>query len=404
MSRTPRDTSVVAPIPPYPLRHTSDDLERYRIQKYRSKQIPYLTESVCPECLLTDGTISVVDATVSEKDGTILLYKTCPHHGAFQEVYWSDADMFHRSMNYWYHTVGLDNPRTEPTNGCPYDCGPCPDHLAHTALGIIDVTTKCDLHCPVCFADAAAPGTIYEPAPADVLNMLTTLRENRPVPCPAVQFAGGEPTLSKYLPTYVRWAKHLGFDHIMVATNGLRISQNGEYVRRLRQAGMNTLYLQFDGMSRQSNVATRGLDLRQVKDKVLEHCRAASLDGVILVPTIIKGVNDDQLGDMIRFAVLNRDIVRCINFQPVSITGRIDYARRQLMRITIPEVIQKIAEQTRGRITQHDWYPVASMMAVGRALGLMKGIPTVELHAHFACGMATFLVIDKDGSYVPITQ
>ncbi|TXT54553.1 MAG: 7,8-dihydro-6-hydroxymethylpterin dimethyltransferase [Candidatus Thorarchaeota archaeon] len=385
-------------------RHDPEDLERYRMTKYPAKDLPYETQSICPICLLEHSEITVIPATVFEENGEVLMSKSCEKHGSFTDVYWSDADMFRRVMKYWYTSVGVDNPRNKSSEGCPNDCGFCEQHLAHTALGLIDVTNRCNMRCPICFANAAESGLIYEPTPEQVLEMLKTLRRNLPVPSPAVQFAGGEPTVSDNLPQYVKWAKQLGFNHIMVASNGIRMSKGADYLKSLMDAGMNTIYLQFDGVSEKPYLEARGRDLRAVKDKVLDNCREIRLDGVVLVPTIVKGTNDQELGDIVQYAIDNRDIVRCINFQPVSITGRIDYEERKRMRITIPDAIHAIEEQTGGKVKAGDWYPVASMMGVGRALGLMKGVPTVELHSHFACGMATFLFIDPDGTYYPITE
>jgi hypothetical protein len=397
------DKNVEA-VPRDPVVHSEEGLSRYRISKHKPKELPYSTSSICPTCLLDNEDIRVIEARIYREDNQIMISKECPEHGRFVDVYWSDADMFERVMKYWYRTVGLDNPRTKSKEGCPKDCGQCPEHLAHTALGLIDVTNRCNLRCPICFANAAATNRIYEPTDEQIKEMLANLRSNLPIPSPAVQFAGGEPTVSDKLPKYVRWANEMGFDHIIVATNGIRMANNPEYVTELREAGMNTIYLQFDGVSEKPYLEARGRDLRDIKNAALDSCRQAHLDGVVLVPTIVKGLNDGELGDIVRFGIENRDIVRCINIQPVSITGRVDHAERNRMRITTPEVIINIEKQTEGKISRDDWYPVSSMMGVGRALGLLKGVPTVELHAHFACGMATFLFLDDDGSYIPITQ
>ncbi|TFF95191.1 radical SAM protein [Candidatus Thorarchaeota archaeon] len=368
------------------------------------KTLPYQTRSLCPDCLLEENKVQVIDATIYEENGKVMMSKTCSLHGDFKELYWSDAEMFKRSMKYWYKSVGIDNPRTEYKEGCPLDCGLCENHLAHTALGLIDVTNRCNLRCPICFANAAESGRVYEPTPEEVLEMMKNLRRNLPVACPAVQFAGGEPTVSDNLVQYVRWAKQLGFDHIMIATNGIRMAKSVQYLQDLKDAGLNTIYLQFDGVTERPYIEARNRDLRPIKDKVLDHCRTIGLDGVVLVPTIVRGLNDQELGDIVRYSIDNRDIVRCINFQPVSITGRIDYEERQKMRITLPDAIKGIEEQTDGLVTVDDWYPVASMLGVGRALGLMKHVPTVELHSHFACGMATFLFVEDDGTIYPITD
>ncbi|UCE11012.1 MAG: radical SAM protein [Candidatus Thorarchaeota archaeon] len=380
------------------------DMSRFRMAKYPPKQLPYTTKSICPVCLLDEREVNVIDATVFERDGQIMFEKECPNHGVFEDIYWSDAAMFERVMNYWYMSLGLDNPRTQSIHGCPEDCGQCTNHLGHTALGLIDVTSRCNLSCSICFANAEGSGRTYEPEPDQVLEMLKNLRSNLPAPCPAVQFAGGEPTLSKNLPQYIKWADELGFRHIMVATNGIRIAKNPKYLQQLVDAGLKTLYLQFDGITEKPYITARNIDLREVKNQALDSARTANLDGIILVPTVVKGVNDQELGSIIRYALDNRDIVRCINFQPVSITGRIEHEKRMAMRITTPDAIKLIEKQTNGRIRQSDWYPISSMMGVGRAIGLMRGVNLFELHSHFACGMATFLFIGEDNTYYPITE
>ena len=388
----------------HPERGSTGDMSRFRMVKHPPKSLPYATKSICPVCLLEEKTVKVIDATVFEHKGQILFKKKCSQHGEFEDLYWSDAAMFKRVMRYWYRSIGLENPRTQTIHDCPRDCGQCNDHLAHTALGLIDVTNRCNLSCPICFANAEQSESIYEPKPDDVLEMLKNLRANLPAPCPAVQFAGGEPSLSDNLPQYVKWAEELGFRHIMVATNGIRIAKNPEYLQHLVDAGLKTLYLQFDGISEEPYMIARNRDLREIKNKALDSARAASLDGVILVPTIVKGVNDQELGGIIQYGLDNRDIVRCINFQPVSITGRIEHEKRMAMRITTPDALHLIEKQTNGRIKHSDWYPISSMMGVGRAIGLIRGVDLFELHSHFACGMATFLFIEEDGTYYPITE
>jgi uncharacterized radical SAM superfamily Fe-S cluster-containing enzyme len=268
----------------------------------------------------------------------------------------------------------------------------------------LDVTNRCNLRCPICFAVAAEGGTVYEPEPEEVLEMMRNLRRNLPVPAPALQFAGGEPTVSKHLPKYIKWAKELGFKHVQIASNVIRIGKSKEYLQELRDAGLSTIYMQFDGVTPGPYLEARGTDLLPLKKQAVQNAREVGMESLVLVPTVVRGVNDDQLGGIINYAVENRDVVRCVNFQPVSITGRIDHDARQEMRITIPDCIHLIEEQTGGRIPASEWYPVPSMMPVGRALGLIKGGPDLELSSHFACGMATFIYIDDDGDYRPITD
>ncbi|TFG10376.1 radical SAM protein [Candidatus Thorarchaeota archaeon] len=396
----------IKPIPEEPLTHTEDgnDISRYHVEKHDLHKLPYTTQSICPECFLANDEVTVIDATIYEEDGKVMMKKTCDKHGEFVDVYWGDADMWRKAQTYWYKTVGLDNPRTETVDGCPNDCGQCPQHKSHTALALLDVTNRCNLRCPICFAHAAESGTVYEPTPEEVLEMMKNLRRNRPVPAPAIQFAGGEPTVSRHLPDYIRWAKELGFRHVEIASNVIRIGKSLEYTQELLDAGLSTIYMQFDGLTPEPYIEARGTNLLPLKMQAIENCRKVGLDSLVLVPTVVRGVNEDQLGDIIEFGVKNRDVVRCVNFQPVSITGRIDYEARQQMRITIPDCIKLIEEQTDGKIPVDAWFPVPAMMPLGRGLGLMKGTPQLELSSHFACGMSTFLYIEDDGSYEPITE
>ncbi|TFG14013.1 radical SAM protein [Candidatus Thorarchaeota archaeon] len=395
----------VEPVPGKEIHHEDGgDLSRYHVEKHEVRELPYNTKSICPECLLVDDEVHVIDATLYEEDGKVMYKKKCDKHGKFLDIYWGDADMFRTAQQWWYKTVGLDNPRTETVDGCPNDCGQCPEHKSHTALALLDVTNRCNLRCPICFAHAAESGTVYEPEPEEVLEMMRNLRSNLPVPAPALQFAGGEPTVSKHLPQYIRWAKELGFKHVQIASNAIRIGKSKQYTQELLDAGLSTIYMQFDGVTPEPYIEARGTNLLPLKEQAIQNCREVGLDSLVLVPTVVRGVNHDQLGSIIEYAVENYDVIRCVNFQPVSITGRIDYDARTDMRITIPDCIHLIEEQTNGTIPATEWYPVPAMMPVGRALGMMKGTPQLELSAHFACGMSTFLYINDDGSYEPITN
>jgi uncharacterized radical SAM superfamily Fe-S cluster-containing enzyme len=355
------------------------------------------TKSICPECL------KVLDASIFEEDGKVYIKKECAEHGAFQELYWSDYDQYVRAEKLRYDGEGMNNPRTETVNGCPYDCGICPEHKSHTALAIIDITNRCNLTCPVCFANAAAAGYVYEPTKEQVIGMLENLRANEPVPATALQFSGGEPTIRKDLPDLVRKAKELGFRHVEVNTNGLRLSQSVDYCRELKEAGVSTVYLQFDGLTQEVYKFIRGVDLLDTKMKAIENCRKAGLRSLVLVITLVKGVNDSQLGDIINFAVDNFDVVRCINVQPVSLCGRLPQKERDRMRITIPDFMRLVEEQTEGKIKVSDFYPVPTVVPISKAVSAMQGKRHVEFTAHPHCGMATYLFVE-DGKITPITR
>lgn len=355
------------------------------------------TKSICPECL------KVLDATIFEESGKVYIKKTCPEHGFFQEVYWSDYEQYVRAEKLRYDGEGINNPRTKTVNGCPYDCGICPQHKSHTALAIIDITNRCNLKCPVCFANAAAAGYVYEPTKEEIKKMLENLRSNEPVPATALQFSGGEPTIRNDLFELIRMAKELGFHHVEVNTNGLRLAQSVDFCRQLKEAGMSTVYLQFDGLTSDVYKFIRGIDLLDVKMKAIENCRKAGIDSVVLVVTLVKGVNDSQLGDIIRFAVQNFDVIRCINVQPVSLCGRLPEREREKMRITIPDFMRLVQEQTEGKIKMSDFYPVPTVVPVSKAVGALKDKRYLEFAAHPHCGMATYIFIEN-GEIIPITR
>lgn len=359
--------------------------------------------SVCPECL------NKIPMRIYEENGVIFLEKTCPKHGKFEDVYWGDAELFKWFYSEWYNAkyagTGLENPHTKTVKGCPYDCGLCTQHKSHTVLGIIDVTNRCNMACPVCFAYAGAVNYVYEPTYEQIVDMIKLLRNNKPWACNALQFSGGEPTIRNDLPQLIAEAKKAGITHVEVNTNGLRLAEDLDYFKRLLDAGMSTLYLQFDGLREEIYKKTRArTDLVQIKQKVLENARKIGLDSIVLVVTLARGVNDKDLGDIVRYAVENHDVVRCVNIQPISMAGRARKDEMRKMRITVPDTIKLIEEQTEGKITRKDWRPVNWPVPVSKGMEIVKNRAYPEFTMHPMCGAATFIVVEEDGSYKPITQ
>jgi len=355
------------------------------------------TKSLCPECL------EVLDATIYEKDGKVYMKKTCQKHGEYNELYWSDYDQYMRVEKLKREGSGLENPRTQVDKGCPQDCGICPNHKSHTGLAIIDVTNRCNLRCPVCFANAAAAGYVYEPTREQIGEMIRNLRQNKPVPATALQFSGGEPTIREDLPELVQMAKELGFRHVEVNTNGIRLAQSVDYCKSLNEAGVSTVYLQFDGLTDDVYKFSRGVDLLETKMKAIQNLREAGVDSIVLVVTLVKGVNDHQIGDIINFAVENFDVIRCVNVQPVSLCGRLPEKEREKMRITIPDFMRLCEEQTNGKVKVEDFYPVPTVVPIAQAMGAVKNKRYTEFTAHPHCGMAIYLFVE-DGEITPITH
>ena len=174
------------------------------------------TKSLCPEC----G--KPLEAEVYDENGKVFIKKTCDEHGEFTNTYWGDEELYYRADKYKPSNSSVENPSVEDTGACPSNCGLCSKHETSTVLGLIDVTNRCNLRCPVCFANAAAAGYLYEPTQDEIRQMLKNLRSLKPFPTPAIQYAGGEPTVRKDIVELVAMAKEEGFTHVQIATNGLR--------------------------------------------------------------------------------------------------------------------------------------------------------------------------------------
>lgn len=356
------------------------------------------TKSLCPQCLKT------LDATVYEKGNAVYINKTCPTHGKFNDIYWSDYQLYKWAEGYYHEGTPLENPQTEFLKDCFFNCGLCSNHKSHTVLAIIDVTTRCNMVCPGCFAAAGSATSVYEPTKEQVRKMLTTLRESKPSPPRALQYSGGEPTLREDLPELVRLAKELEFTHVEVNTNGLRIASDIEYFKRLIDAGVSTLYLQFDSLRPEAIQAMRKANFLPQKLKVIENARKLGFDSVVLVVTLAKGVNDQDLGDLINFAIKNSDVVRCVNVQPISFAGRGKNLDPAAYRITVSDFMRLVETQTNGKVLVTDFRPVPWPIPIAKAVGAIKGKVYPEFSTAPWCGVATFLVVDKQGGYKPITR
>jgi uncharacterized radical SAM superfamily Fe-S cluster-containing enzyme len=353
------------------------------------------TKSICPECL------EVIDAEVYEAGGKIRLKKKCEKHGEFDDVYWSDAELYHNASK-WRYDGNAGITHTKADKGCPFDCGLCPEHKSSTMLALIDLTNRCNQRCPTCFANAAAAGYLYEPTMEQLREMMLLLRSETP-PCPAVQFAGGEPTIRAEFVDIVKMARSIGFSHIQVATNGIALAKSEELCRRAKEAGLHTVYLQFDGVTDEPYKILRGIPALKTKLKAIESCRRSGLKSVVLVPTLMKGVNDDQVGDLVRFAAENLDVVKGVNAQPVAFEGRIDASERESGRITIPDFIHLLEEQTDGEISKECFYPVPFVVPFSYFVEAWKGVPQLEFTVHPHCGAATYVFVE-DGRFIPITE
>lgn len=354
------------------------------------------TWSLCPECK------QKLEAEIYEENGIVWMSKTCPEHGEFVEKYYENYEMYKRFERYaTQETSGPENPTVKDNKdgtNCPFSCGLCMNHKSHTALLNMVLTNRCDLRCWYCFFYAKEGDKIYEPDLDTIRKMLRTARDMKPVAPNAVQFTGGEPTLRNDLIDIIKIAREEGFEHIQLNTNGINLARKPELALELKEAGVNTIYLSFDGVTQKTNPKNH----KEIP-KILKNLRKAGGPGVVLVPTIIRGVNDHELWDIIKFALDNLDIVRGVNFQPVSLVGRMPRELREQQRITIPGAIIKIEEQSDGIIKRDDFYPVPCVTPISNFVERMTGRKTYKFTNHFACGAATYVFKDED-RVIPITR
>lgn len=355
------------------------------------------TKSLCPECL------KIISADIIEEKGKIILKKRCLKHGNFHDIYWADAKLYHAYARYAALGKGVSNPQIKKNKGCPLDCGLCANHKTNTLLANLDVTNRCNQTCPICFANSAVCGYLYEPSFSEIEKMIRLLRDEKPAPAPAIQFSGGEPTLRSDLPEIIKSAQKMGFVQIQIASNGVKIANSLDYAKRLAETGLNTIYLQFDGLKKSAYKRIRGYNALPNKIKAIENCRQAGLTSVVLVPTIVRGVNEEEIGDIINFAIKNSDVVKSVNFQPISFSGRIKREELAEMRITIPDVLKKIEEKTKGAIAVSDFKAISFINAVSRFINAWQNEPASLFTIHPHCGAATYIFIENN-RIIPITR
>ena len=360
-----------------------------------TRSLPRTIRSLCPVCLQT------IPAEEFIEDGRVMMQKSCETHGPFRDIVFSDAEMFLR-MEEWHFGdgQGFANPAGDVEGECPNRCGICGWHTTHTSLANVELTSRCNLACQVCFADANRQS--YDLSFDQAQETLRRLRAQCPAPAFAVQFTGGEPTVHPRFLDIVASAKTLGFTHIQVASNGLALA-DPEFACRARDAGLQYIYLQMDGTSDDVFLKIRGRALLDTKLAVLQSARKAGLR-VIFVPTILKGVNDHQIGDLFRLAFEHLDVLSGISFQPMTFTGRIPEGDRMRLRFTLPDIAHEFSAQTGLTRPKEDWFPLSSAVPLIRYVGALSGTPLVNHTCHPHCGLMTLLFVDQDRRATPITQ
>ena len=316
-----------------------------RIKKDADYVFYELTRSICPKCR------RVIDAQVILRANRVYMRKRCPQCGPFEALVYADAEAYTTFGKYNKPgTIPLVN-SSEIHDGCPYDCGLCPDHQQHTCLGIIEVNSVCNMECPLCFSEAR-PG--FSLTMEEVEQMLDDFVRTEGTP-EVVQFSGGEPTIHPQIIDFVRAAKCRGIPFVMINTNGKRIARDDRFLEQLNEV-RPSLYFQFDGFDSETYRILRGEpDILEEKIRALDRLAEIGLH-VTLVPAVERGVNENQVGRIVDFAI-KHPAVGGINFQPAFHAGR-HIKHDPMTRITIPDVLRLIEEQTSGTFKVSDFVPV----------------------------------------------
>jgi uncharacterized radical SAM superfamily Fe-S cluster-containing enzyme len=271
------------------------------------------------------------------------MLKRCPNHGQSKVLIADDVEYYKNIRNYNKPSETPYQFNTKTHYGCPYDCGLCPDHEQHSCLTVVEVTDRCNLTCPTCYANSSPTHGRHRTLD-EVKKMLDAVVANEREP-DVVQLSGGEPTLHPQFFEIMDYAKSLPIKHIMLNTNGIEIAKNFEFAKRLASYSPNfEIYLQFDSFRSDVLQTMRGANLTNIRHEALAHLNMLNLSTTLVV-TLQKGLNDDEIGAIIDFA-LKQTCVRGVTLQPTQMAGRIDHFDATTDRITLTEVRRKILEQT----------------------------------------------------------
>lgn len=327
------------------------------------------TQSLCPICLRRIEAVYERPETAGTEKG-VFLRKTCPEHGVFSVPAWVALEPVDAQgvvpgvvnappFESWSRPKSPsypEEPRTAVARGCPFDCGLCPLHAQHTCTGLVEVTMRCDLACPVCYAGAGrTEGTLPPDPPLAALAAQLDSLKTASGAC-NVQISGGEPTIREDLPAIVTLARERGFGLVQLNTNGLRLGRDAGYAARLRAAGLDSVYLQWDGVREAVFETMRGRACLNLKRLAVEACAAAGL-GVVLVATLARHVNDGEVGDLLRLALALGPAVRGVHFQPVSSFGRYPWDLSNAPRLTLPEVMAALVRQAPELVRMEHFHP-----------------------------------------------
>jgi uncharacterized radical SAM superfamily Fe-S cluster-containing enzyme len=372
---------------------------------------PRTTDSLCPACVrevrgrilsgeqavesLVHEHVAEIKAHIVERDGKVVVEKTCPVHGIFVDTLAINPAFLKRMESLF---PGRDFPAVTDKL---HNHGTSSIRHGRGAVLTIDLTNRCNMMCDPCFMDANQVGYVHELTLPEVRQLLDDALTVKPRRQMTVQFSGGEPTISPIFLDAVRYARKIGYFSVQAATNGIRFAQEPEFARQAREAGLRIAYLQFDGVSEQANAHRRVGNLFEVKLRAIDNLHAAGID-VCLVVTIVNTVNNDQVGPIVKFALENCDKISFVSFQPVSFTGRdeeIGDEERHARRYTLSHLAEDLKKQTGVTEPLRDWFPLSASSVMSHVTDLLKGPAadwgSLNCGCHPDCGIGTAFMVSK---------
>jgi len=374
---------------------------------------PRQTDSLCPRCVpeirqqildgktplevLYTGKPGEIKAHVIERDGKILMVKDCPIHGHFEDVMAIDTAFFkHLEDVFPGRDIRAHNDSTLHKHGS--------STVTHGRGSVltVDLTNRCNMMCDPCFMDANQVGFVHELSWEDIQTLLDNAVTIKPKRQMSVQFSGGEPTISPYFLQAVSYARQVGYTSVQAATNGIEFAKSPEFCRKAAEAGLRYAYLQFDGIGNAANEHRKVGNLFDVKLRAIENLYANGVD-IIPVITIINGINNEQVGRIVQFALDNPKKIPFLSFQPVSFTGRdeaVTDERRAAQRYTLSHLAHDVKNQTGLGEPARDWFPISFMSTFSDWSDLVHGPQhewgQLSCGCHPNCGVGMAVMVDKE--------
>ncbi len=383
---------------------------------------PRETDSLCPGCVkearerilngdqewqtLLSEKVGEIKAHIIERDGQVWMVKDCPIHGHYEDIMAVDVNFLKWiEQNFPGRDIRSHNDETLHNHGS--------STIRHGRGSVltVDLTNRCNMMCDPCFMDANQVGFVHELTWEDIKEILDNATKIKPRRQMSVQFSGGEPTMSPYFIDAVRYARKIGFNSVQAATNGIEFAKSKEYCKQAFEAGLRYAYLQFDGIGNDANSHRQVANLFDVKLKAINNMHDAGIE-IILVTTLVNGVNNDQVGPIINFARENPKKIAFIAFQPVSFTGRdedVTPERRMRQRYTLSHMAADVKKQLGITEPTRDWFPLSLMGAFADFADLVHGPEAqwgqVSCGCHPNCGVGTALMVNKENKeWAPVPQ